>query len=322
VNPIEQHLATRRKAGLFDFSFMSLVEIDGPGAYAFVDRLQTRSVASLEPGRIVYTLLLNDDATVFVDATLWRFDDRWWIFTGRRSDVDAIVAQAADFEVDVRDRSGELVVLALQGPASGSILAHMAGETLARNLRYFRFADARVSGVDCIVGRLGYSGELGYELLAPAEHAQRLRDALIDRGVAVCGFDAANSLRIESGYVLFDREITGRESPLDLGLERLVDRAGRGFCGRAAFDSLHRAPLEWRLVGLAIADRATSSQLPVARVTSECDSPNLERRIALGFAPASLGAGDRVRLIDGRLATIARLPLYDPGRRLPRGDPL
>ena len=323
MNASEQHLATRRNAGLFDFSFMSLVEIDGPAAPAFVAYVNTRAINAVQPGQIVYTLLLNDDATVFVDATLWRFDhDRWWLFTGRRSDVKAIVAQASDFDVNVRNRSGERIVLALQGPASGRILANLAGEVLVRNLRYFCFADARVCGIDCIIGRLGYSGELGYELLAPGEHAQTLRSALIDCGVAACGFEAANSLRIESGYALFDREITGRENPLEIGLDRLVDLDRRTFRGRRAFETLRRAPVERRLMGLAIEDRAASSPLPNARTTSECDSPILGRRIALGLASTSLGVGDLVRLADGRVGAITRLPFYDAGRRLPRGDPL
>ena len=323
MNPSEQHLATRRAAGLFDFSFMSLAEVDGPAALSFLEHLQTRAIASLEPGRIVYTLLLNDDATVFVDATLWRLaDDRWWLFTGRRSDVAIIEAQARGFGAHIRDRSGEFAVLALQGPASGRVLAKIAGHGIVRGLRYFRFVQMRVHQVDCIVGRLGYSGEVGYEIVAPNADVQSLRGALIDSGVAVCGFDAADGLRIESGYVLFDREITGRENPLELGLERLVDLDSRDFRGREAFASLRRAPLERRLVGLEIAGRAASPPLPLASATSECNSSILERRIALGFAPASLRVGDRVRLTDGRLAAIARLPFYDPGRRLPRGDPL
>jgi aminomethyltransferase len=323
MSSIDQHFATRRMAGLFDFSFMSLIEVDGIAARVFLDYVQTRSLAALEPGRIVYTLLLHEQASVFIDATLWKHaDDRWWLFTGRRTDIDTIQRRARSFNVRVRDRSDEFAVLALQGPASGRTLAKLAGEAVVRELRYFRFIEARVEGIRSSVGRLGYSGELGYEIVVPAAGAPSLRNALLELGVTECGFDAANSLRIESGYVLFDREITGRENPFELRLDRLVDLDGRDFLGRQAFIRLRRAPQDRRLIGLEIVDRVASSLLPVARATSECESPIFRRRVALGFAPLTLSIGSRVRLADGRLAHTARLPFYDPSRRLPRGAPL
>jgi glycine cleavage system aminomethyltransferase T len=133
---------------------------------------------------------------------------------------------------------------------------------------------------------------------------------MLSLGAVECSFEAADSLRIESGYVLFDREIDGRANPRELRLERLVS------VPRARF------PLSRRLVGLEISERTASALLPLARVTSECDSPIFRRRIALGFAPPDLRSGSLARLSDGRLATVARLPFYDPGRRLPRTTPL
>ena len=124
MNSIDQHLASRRTACLFDFSFMSLIEVDGIAARAFLDYVQTRSLAALEAGRIVYALLLDEEATVFIDATLWKHaDGRWWLFTGRRTDVDAVQVRARGFDVRVRERSDEFAVLALQGPTSGRMLA-------------------------------------------------------------------------------------------------------------------------------------------------------------------------------------------------------
>ncbi|HEY4138591.1 MAG TPA: hypothetical protein VGN65_09075, partial [Casimicrobiaceae bacterium] len=133
---------------------------------------------------------------------------------------------------------------------------------------------------------------------------------------------AADSLRIESGYGLFDREITGSENPLELRLNRLVDLDGRDFRGGKSFVALRRMPPEMALAGLEIVDRPASSSLPLARATSRCDSPILRRRIALGFAPSDLTIGSWVRLTDGRVARTARLPFYDPPRKLPRSRPL
>jgi aminomethyltransferase len=300
VSVVEEHLATRRAAGLFDFSFMGLFEFSGTAA---LERLQSRRLSDIQPGRAAYTLLLNHNGSVFNDATVWNMGaDRWWLFTGRPSDIAWLGAAA-------RDRSGEHAILALQGPASGTILARLIGADAVRGLRYFHF----VEHSDMLIARLGYSGELGYELLVPAPRERRLRQALLDAGdrrLRECSFAAADSLRIESGYVLFDREIDGRANPRELGLDHLVgDR-------RRTFGMLRK------LVGLEIAGREAAADPPAARVTSECDSPTLGKRIALGFVAVDAGPGDLLRLDDSRLARVTRLPFYDPDKRRARAAPL
>ena len=295
MSSVEEHLATRRAAGLFDFSFM--------GLYEFYEKtelqaLQTRNLDAMVPGQIAYTLLLKEDGAVLIDATVWCLDrERFWLFTGRRSAFGG------------HDVSGAFTIFALQGPASGWILARVLGPDAIGNLRYFRFLEKD----ELIVARLGFSGELGYELLVPAAEAAALRQKLLDagrnEGLRTCGWAAADSLRIEAGYVLFDREIDGRANPRELGLER--------FAPKMKFDAARR------LVGLDILEEPGRSDLPTARVTSECFSPTLGKSLALGFAsPATLDTGSAVRLGDGRIARVAPLPFYDPKRRRPRDNPL
>ncbi len=309
-----EHLATRRRAGLFDFSFMGLHEFTD---MRDLEALQSRALARVAPGRIAYTLLLEEDGRVFNDATVWRHPDgRWWLFSGRRGDERWIAERAQP-----RVRSGEHAILALQGPASGAILERVIGEPAVRSLRYFAFADSRISDTAACIGRIGYSGELGYEILVGATAEKDVRRTLLDAGAGLglvsCGFPAANSLRIESGYVLFDRELSGRELPVELGLARLVERRR----------SAPAIASQRRLVGLRIepARQQLRSRpwLPMAHVTSECDSPLFERTLALGFVAAEDAiAGSLVALQDGRAARVARLPFYDPARRLPRATPL
>lgn len=284
-----EHLATRRAAGLFDFSFMGLYEFQGKS-----ELHQTRNLDALAPGQIAYTLILKDDGAVLIDATVWHLGaERYWLFAGRRSAYGG------------RDRSGEYAILAIQGPASGRILAKLLGADTVRGLRYFHFLQKD----NLIVARLGFSGELGYELVVRASDAAALRQKLLATGgLRECSWAAADSLRIEAGYVLFDREIDGRANPRELGLERLAPNM--------KFDVTRR------LVGLEILDQSGRADLPAAQVTSECVSPTLGKTIALGFAHPQSNPGSLVRLADGRTARVATLPFYDPERRRPRAAPL
>jgi len=293
----EEHLATRSAAGLFDFSFMALYEFQGKSE---LQALQTRNLDALAPGQIAYALLLKEGGAVLIDATVWRLDEaRFWLFTGKPGRHAGL------------DRSGQYAILALQGPASGRILSRLIGREAVRGLRYFHFMEKDAM----VIGRLGFSGELGYELLVPAAHGPRLSQALLEAGreagILQCGWHAADSLRIEAGYVLFDREIDGRANPRELGLERLVEAPALRFAAAR------------RLVGLEIMAEPARADLALASVTSECLSPSLEKRIALGFAPPdSVRPGTLLRLADGRAARAARLPFHDPERRLPRGSAL
>jgi glycine cleavage system aminomethyltransferase T len=296
VTAFVEHLATRRAAGLFDFSFMGLYEFPEKST---LQRLQTRNLDALAPGQVAYTLLLKDDGAVLIDATVWYLDaERFWLFTGRRSAYGG------------RDRSGEYAILALQGPASGRILAKLIGADAVRGLRYFHFLQKD----NMIIARLGFSGELGYELLVRASDAPALRQKVLDAGrgdgLRECGWTAADSLRIEAGYVLFDREIDGRANPRELGLERLIDGAKLEF------------PLTRKLAGLEILDEPGRGNPAAGEGTSECFSPTLGKTIALGFANYESNAGSLVRLADGRTARVATLPFYDPQRRRPRATPL
>lgn len=290
----EEHLAVRQAAGLFDFSFMALHEFtDVPALRA----LQTRDLGAVHPGQIAYTLLLGPGGAVRIDATVWRLEERrYWLFAGKPGAYGG------------RDRSGEFAILALQGPASGIVLSRLVGKEAVGALGYFRFAQMR----DVLVARIGYSGELGYELLVPAGAAAALRRELLaagrPEGLRECGWACADSLRIEAGYVLFDREVDGEANPRELGLERLVD-------------SPREFALRRRLAGLEILEQPAGAEVPTAVVTSECFSPTLRRPLALGFIAPELCEGAPV-VANGRLARVARLPFYDPQRRRPRAAPL
>jgi aminomethyltransferase len=326
--PRAEHLATRAAAGLFDYSFMGFFEFEGPGARACLERLQTRRLSRIDAGALFYTLLLLEDGNVLNDATLWCLGpQRYWLFTGRRWDYSWLKSRCGGFDVELRDHSGQFSVLALQGPRSPAILQGLLAPGTIAALRYFRFITAEIAGAACRIGRLGYSGELGYEIVVPAAQGADLWRALLaagkDAGMAECGFKAADSLRIESGHVLYSRELGPRLNPYELGMERLLDLHGRDFIGAAALRARrHRQPVRCLAGIVPLAGsrkRGRARSLPRAQMTSEAHSPIFACNLALGFvATEALRPGSLLQLADGRLARSARLPFYDPGRVLPR----
>lgn len=309
------HLATRSAAALFDFSFMGHWEASGPRARAFLERLQTRNLAQLAPGRICYTLLLREDGSVFNDATLWCVaPDRYWLFTGRPGDTDWIQHSQSAAEPELTPLSGQFTILALQGPRTFEILRSMPAGPPA----YFAFARSEVAGVPAWIARMGYSGERGVEILVPAAAGAAVWQALMLPGVCACSFETANSLRIESGHILFANELAHAADPFELGLERLVTSSA--CIGAAALRAKHRAGLRRKLAGLIpTGSLRAAGGLPEAQLTSEAYSPIFGRVLAMGFAPVEHAApGNLLRLADGRIARSARLPFYDPARVLPR----
>lgn len=327
-DPSEEHLATRRRAGLFDFAFMMQLDIGGTGARAFLERIQTRALADLPPGRIRYTLLLREDGSVFVDATVWCLaPDRYWLVTGRRSDFAFVAGTEQGEPFTMHDRSSTHAVIALQGPEAPRILERWTRSDLVRRLPYFSFAAADVSGVAVTIARLGYSGEIGYEIIAPIDGAPMLWGELIGHpfGVRECGLQAADSLRIESGYILFSNELTPAPDPFELGLARLVMLDGRRFAGCEALQERRWREPRRRLVGLVpLAARpcAVPADLPRALVTSRAFSPILGHDLALGFVPSEAAqAGELVGMSDSDRGRVARLPFYDLPRALPRTAP-
>lgn len=339
TDPRREHLATRGAAALFDFSFMGCFEITGPDALAYLQHLQVRNLQGLHPGRIMYTLLCQDDGSVFNDATVWRHDDgSYWLFTGRRSDVQHLQKAAAGFHVTLTDCSGRFAIIAVQGPASAAVVECCVSRQQLDKLSYYSFICARFLVDSCWIARLGYTGERGYELVTDAANGPELWDKLLaagrTSGLMECGFEAANSLRIEAGHILFKRELAAPVMPYELRLARLVSCYGVDYIGSQALKTLRWRMPTRQLVGLLPDEEP---QTPPTRgirfkpeerqnvrpgtgyITSVCMSPVFERPLALGFvAYEDRYPGTRVRLTNGQSAEVARLPFYDSGKILPR----
>ncbi len=319
-----EHKATRAACGFYDFSFMGAWEITGSHAIRHLEQLQSRDLAKLSPGQIAYTLMCRDDGTVFNDATVWKFsEDKYWLWSGRKSDAEWVNEFADIRKAKIEQIDPHYAVLAVQGPHSGQLLASLAGEQTIRDLAYFRFTAGNLFGKPCQLGRIGYSGELGYEIVLAAEHAANIWRSLLESGKAhglvACGFEAANSLRIESGYILFSHELAKPRLPDELGLARLVKSSsahmrGHAHARQAALKTLVCVELQGN------ADGAMQGQL---ELTSQAWSPLSELTLGLGFTDkGNCAPGSRLRCEDGAPAKVCQLPRYDPARLRPKTNPL
>ena len=321
-----EHLATRRGVGLFDFSFMGWWAFSGRDALACLQRLQTRDLRQLRPGRLCYTLLCRDDGSVFIDATVWcHRPDRYWLFTGRRSDLAHLQRRAQDFDVAIAPLAQSHAVIAIQGPASAALLGQALPGSVD-SLAYFGFRRHPIDGGEAWVGRLGYTGEPGYELLVAAPDALRVwrRLASVPFGPErlECGMQAANALRIEAGYIHFAHELAQPAFPAELGLSQLVRAGGGDFIGRRALRDSRTSSR--RISGITL-DRPEGMRAPAAydgrrtvELTSEAFSPVFGHTIGLAFVERETGPADVVYAGDGRRGRLARLPFRDPMRRLVR----
>ena len=315
----------RSAAALFDFSFMSRLRIEGPGACALIAKLTPRRVDDLAAGRIRYALRVDGAGHVRGDLTIWRLDcERFEVFSGTGDELAELQA-AAGSTASVHDLSTETAILALQGPASLQTLAGVSAVEPLRTLPYFAHTRASIGGVPCRVGRLGYTGERGFEIVLPRPKREAIWTVLA-RHARPAGFAAADLLRIEAGLLLFGNELRFAVTSTELGLERFAPEPGleptsrsaerrvRLLCFRA---SCARDPVLWQP-----AQSGTPFPPPAGTLvaSSACRSILAGTVLGLGYALAGPSPG---KLLDaaGQFHDVSEvsLPFYDPLKRLPRG---
>ena len=315
-----EHEAVRSRAGLFDVSHMGEIEVSGPGAAEFCQRVTTNDVERLEPSQAQYTLLLNERAGVIDDLVIFRLDtDRFLLCVNaaRRAVDFAWLAGHAGDDVAVRDLSDDYALLALQGPAAEAILQPLTILELP-TVKAFNFLTGAVGGVDCIVSRTGYTGEDGFELYCAADDGARLWDALMGTGeVEPAGLGARDTLRLEKGFSLYGHELDEDTTPMEARLGWVTKLDKGPFIGSEVL--ARKEPLRRRLVGLEMEEAGIAREgypifhgdREVGRVTSGTRSPTLGKAIALGYVSADAAARGtevqveiRRRRVRGRIVRV------------------
>lgn len=303
---VEEHHQVRRDCGVFDVSHMTVVDVSGEQARDYLQRLLANDVARLKSiGRALYSAMLNERGGVIDDLIVYLTDWGYRLVVNastRDKDLAWMQAQAAGFAVEVRERP-ELAMLAIQGPharARTSELVSQARAGLIHDLKPFQgMADG-----DWFIGRTGYTGEDGLEIILPAEQAPDFLSELVGAGIPPIGLGARDTLRLEAGLNLYGQDMTEEVSPLaaNMGWTVAWEPAERDFVGRAALEQQRARDDLPKLVGLVLEERGVLRAHQVVRVngvgdgeiTSGSFSPTLGKSIALARVPA--GTAERAEV--------------------------
>ena len=334
---IEEHLAVRTRAGLFDVSHMGEIEVRGPRALALLQYLTSNDVSRLKIYQAQYSALMYPQGSAVDDCVVHRLgDDHFFICVNAANtdnDFEYIIRQNPydASEVQVRNVSAECSQLALQGPASAAILSKVTDAKLTE-LKYYWCCPARCCGVDVLLARTGYTGEDGFEFYFPPSESEKVWRTLLDAGQAEglipAGLGARNTLRLEAAYPLYGHELDAETTLLEANLGWICNFEKGSFIGRDALMGQKQQGLRKKLVGFEMVERGiardgysvwTESQRR-GRVTSGSYAPYVKKNIGLAYIPpedAELGRNLEVEIRGKRvLARQVALPFYKRPRSL------
>ena len=332
---IAEHKAVRENVGMFDVSHMSVVDISGPDARAFLSGVLANDIAKADDvGRAIYTCLLNTRGGVVDDLIVYHLADEFYRIVVNAAttekDMAWLTSQARDFDLSL-DHREDLAIIAVQGPRARELAGIALGDELgerARKLKPFEaFATDTLS-----IGRTGYTGEDGYEIILPGSDAKSLWRRLNSAGVVPVGLGARDTLRLEAGLNLYGQDMDEDRTPLESGLAWTVafKPAERAFVGREALEHDRQEGVSHKLVGLVLEARGVMrSHIPVraadsdnddpeaaeGEVTSGSYAPTLERSIGLARVPVDWNDSVEVQIRDKWLvARIVKPPFVRNGK--------
>lgn len=325
---LEEHHAVRQDAGMFDVSHMLNVDVTGPDAFAFLQRLVANDVAKLTvPGKALYSCMLNPQGGVIDDLIIYFFAADEWRVVVNAGTADKDIAwmqrvrQSGKFDVAIAPRR-DLAMIAVQGPNARAKVwaARPAWQAASEPLTPFVAAQV---GDDTLVARTGYTGEDGFEIVLPATQAVALWRDLAAQGVRPCGLGARDTLRLEAGMNLYGQDMDELIQPDQAGLTWTVSlkNAERRFIGR---DALEQFATPAAFLGLKLQERgvmrahmAVRAKQGAGELTSGTMSPTLG--VSIGFArlPVGVAPGDTVEVdIRGKWvpALVCKLPFVRNGK--------
>jgi aminomethyltransferase len=325
----EEHEAVRTKAGLFDVSHMGEVEVSGPDALAFVQKITTNDAAKLDVGQAQYSIMCYPDGGTVDDLLVYKLaEDRYLLVINAANiekDVDWM-KQHMEGDMKLQNVSDDTAQLALQGPLAEKVLQTLTEEDLSA-IKSFRFIEAaQIADVQALVSRSGYTGEDGFELYTTPENAQTLWRRILEAGrgeVLPCGLGARDTLRFEARLPLYGQELSASISPIEAGVGFAVKTDKPvPFIGQEALKKQREEGAPRKLVGVEMIGRGIPrTHYPVyaggeliGEITTGTQSPTLKKNIGLALIKREFsepGTTVEVEIRGKRIeAVIVPLPFY------------
>jgi len=326
---IEEHMATRTRAGLFDVSHMGEIWVEGEDAIPFVNRLTTNDVTKLVDGQAHYSALTNEKGGIVDDLLVYRFDkDKLLLVVNAGTtdkDWDWITSHKQDENVTLTNASADYCQIAVQGPEAVGILKQSTHTNLDE-IKYYHFTTGRVDDVESIISRTGYTGEDGFEVYAAADKAEQLWNKFLETGKLVrilpCGLAARNTLRLESAMSLYGHELSDDITPLEANLGWITKLQKGDFTGSDALKQKKENGITRRIVGFEMTQPGIArdeydvyiDDKRVGYVTSGSPAPFLKKNIGLAFLPVEFANDGQEIKIDVRgkhlSAKVVPTPFY------------
>lgn len=302
---IAEHKAVRNSVGVFDVSHMGEVFVTGSQALDFVQYITINDASKLFPGRVQYSVMCYPDGGIVDDLLVYKISDNEFLLVINASNIDKDfnwMKENNKFGVTLNNRSDDYSLLAVQGPNSGEVLKKLVPNM--PELEYYHFTKGKIAGVDMIISRTGYTGELGYELYFTGDisNAENVWEEVFKAGkefdIQPVGLAARDSLRLEMGYCLYGNDIDQTTNPIEAGLGWITKTDKGDFIGKDAILKAKQAGQDRKLVAMISDEKTfprkgydiTAGGKKVGVITSGTVSPVLEKPVALGYVDKPFNA--------------------------------
>src|SRR3990172_3752640 len=295
---IAEHKAVRNSVGVFDVSHMGEIFVSGEKALDFVQNITVNDAAVLFPGRVQYSAMCYNDGGIVDDLLVYKLADDKLILVVNASNIQKDfnwMKENNKYRVELKNLSDDYSLLAVQGPNSKKVVQKICDKNL--DLEYYHFMQAKAAGIDMILSRTGYTGELGYELYFTGNEKtagivwNKLFDAGKEYGIQPVGLAARDSLRLEMGFCLYGNDIDQTTNPLEAGLGWITKLNKENFIGKETLLKIKSGGVKRRLSGLISAEKIfprhgyviSRNGKKIGNVTRGTVSPVLEKPIAMGY---------------------------------------
>ena len=327
--------AVRTATGIFDVSHMGRLYLSGPKATEFLDWVLTGSASTLRVGRARYCMICNEKGGVIDDTIFYRLSEERYLLIPNAGNRPAVVSwfqrwidEKFSPGCTMEDVTATTGLLAFQGPGTPETIGKLADTPLSE-MRPFSWAESAIQGAPLLVGRTGYTGEDGFEMLVQGSDVIKVWTALTDSGAIPCGLGARDVLRLEAGLPLHGHEIDEETTPIEAGLDRFVS-VDKEYVGSDVLKGQKDNGVDRKLVGFTLpgrsAPRAGYDLLhegePIGAVTSGSYSPTLDTSIGMGYVSVRYAEPGAILDLDirGRTSqvTVTELPFYQRPSKRPR----